>query len=352
MFSETFEEHLERLEMVLQRLHSIGLKLKSSKCHLLQSEVLYLGHKVSADGISNDPDKIVAVQGWLVPNSVKQLRSFLGFASYYRKYVQGFSNIAGPLHDLVTTLNKEIKDRGKIKGAIIKGAFQQRWNETCDEAFNSLKDALTTSSILGYADYTQRFVVETDASYLGLGAVLSQDQNGRRVVIGFASRRLHPPERQYSAMKLEMLALPWDVTSKFPSYLYGGEFVVYTDNNPLKYLRTAKLGAVEQRWAAELAPFNFSVEYRAGRSNASADALSRQTHDTAEELTVNDGDDDVQQICAVSTLLPSEIRDTICTEAVPCLVKTDDESSADLAPKETVALRQTSKMFLWFSREK
>ena len=140
---------------------------------------------------------------------------------------------------------------------------------------------LTTAPIIEYADYTQPFVVETDASHLGLGAVLSQDQNGRRVVVGFASRRLRPPERQYSAMKLEMFALKWAVTSTFRSYLYGGEFV-YTDNNTLKYLRTAKLGAVEQRRAAELAPFNLSVEHRAGRSNANADALSRQTHDTAE----------------------------------------------------------------------
>ena len=144
-------------------------------------------------------------------------------------------------------------------------------------------------------------------------------------------------------MKLEMLALKWAVTSKFRSYLYGGVFVVYTDNNPLKYLWTAKLGAVEQRWAAELAPFNFSVEYRAGRSNANADALSRQTHDTAEEeeLSDNDDDDDVQQICAVhaaSTLLPSEVRGMMCAEAVSCLVKTDDESSADLAPLETVTI--------------
>ena len=308
--------------MVLQRLQSIGLKLKSSKCHFLQSEVLYLGHRVSADGISTDPDQIVAVQGWLVPNTVKQLRSFLGFASYYRKYVKGFSNIAGPLHDLVTMLNKEIKYHGKIKGA-----FQQRWNEICDEAFNSLKVALTTAPILGYADYTQPFVVETDASHLGLGAVLSHDQNGRRVVIGFASRRLRPPERQYSAMKLEMLALKWAVTSKFRSYLYAGTFVVYTDNNPLKYLRTAKLGAVEQRWAAELAPFNFSVEYRADRSNANADALSRQTHDTTDELSDNDNDDDVQQICAMhaaSTLLPSEVRGMMYIEAASCLVKTDE----------------------------
>ena len=195
-------------------MQSIELKRKSSKCHFLQSELLYLGHRVSADGISTDADTIVAVQGWLVPSTVKQLRSFLEFASYYRNYVQGFRNIAGPLHDLVTSLNKEIKDHGKIKGTL-----QQRWNETCDEAFNSLKDALTTVPILGYADYTQPFVVETYASHLGLGAVLSQDHKGRRVVIGFASRRLSPPERQYSAMKLELLALKWAVTSKFRFYL-------------------------------------------------------------------------------------------------------------------------------------
>ena len=121
-----------------------------------------------------------------------------------------------------------------------------------------MKDALTTATIIGYAEYTQPFVVETDVSHIGLGAVLSQDQNGRHIVIGFASRRLRPPERRHSAMKREILALEWVVTSTYRSYLYGG--VVYTNNNPLKYLRTAKLGAVEQRWAAELAPYNLSVE--------------------------------------------------------------------------------------------
>ena len=305
IFSTTFDEHLERLEMILQRLQKIGLKLKTSKCHFLQQQVLYLGHQVSADGIATDPAKIAAVKDWAVPNTIKQLRSFVGFASYYRKYVNGFSSIAGPLHDLVTCLNKEIKERGRFKGT-----FRERWGQDCDKAFALLKETLCSAPILGYADYQKPFVVETDASHLGLGAVLSQDQDGKRVVIAFASRRLRPPEKMYSSMKLEMLALKWAVTTKFRSYLYGGSFVLFTDNNPLKYLKTAKLGAVEQRWAAELAPFNFSIEYRAGRCNGNADALSRQIHDGEFDLSDEGEDDDVQQICAIQascTALPREL---------------------------------------------
>ena len=262
IFSSTFDNHLERVEMVLQRLQKIGLKLKTTKCHFLQQQVLYLGHQVSADGIATDPEKIAAVKDWAVPNTIKQLRSFVGFVSYYRKYVHGFSSIAGPLHDLVTCLNKEIKERGRFKGT-----FRERWGEACNKSFILLKEALCSAPILGYADYDKPFVVENDASHLGLGA-LSQDQEGKRVVIAFASRRLRRPEKMYSSMKLEMLALKWAVTTKSRSYLYGGSFVIYTDNNPLKYMKTAKLGAVEQRWAAELAPFNFTIEYRAGAAMA------------------------------------------------------------------------------------
>ena len=129
--------------------------------------------------------------------------------------------------------------------------------------------------MLGYADYTKPFIVETDASHDGLGAVLSQEQDGKRRVIAYASRRLRPPEKNmqnYSSCKLELLALKWAVTEKFRSYLLGSEFMIYTDNNPLSHLQTAKLGAVEQRWAAALALFNFTIKYRPGRTNGNADA--------------------------------------------------------------------------------
>ena len=143
--------------------------------------------------------------------------------------------------------------------------------------------------MLGYADYTKPFIVETDASHDGLGAVLSQEQDGKRRVIAYASRRLRPPEKNmqnYSSRKLELLALKWAVTEKFRSYLLGSEFVIYTDNNPVSHLQTAKLGAVEQRWAAELALFKFTIKYRPGRANRNADALSRATHSLREsEIT-------------------------------------------------------------------
>lgn len=135
-----------------------------------------------------------------------------------------------------------------------------------------------TSPILGYPDFTKPFVLETDASFQGLGAVLSQDQDSRRVVIAYASRTLKPTERNmnnYSSMKLELLALKWAVTEKFREYLLGSKFDVFTDNNPLCYLETSKVGATEMRWVSQLSQFDFEVKYKSGRKNTNADALSR-----------------------------------------------------------------------------
>ena len=207
---------------------------------------------------------------------MKELRSFLGFASYYRRFVKDFSKIADPLHDLQNRCLHE----AKLKKHLLV-PFPKRWKIVHQQAFDKLKYSLTTAPALGYADFSQPFIVETDASHQGLGAVLSQELQGKRRVIAYASRRLRPTERNmdnYSSMKLEMLALKWAVTDKFRSYLLGSNFTVYTDNNPLKYLQTAKLGAVEQRWASQLASFKFDIVYRSGKSNANADALSRLPH--------------------------------------------------------------------------
>ena len=140
-------------------------------------------------------------------------------------------------------------------------------------------EALTSTPVLGFADYRLPFTVETDASDRGLGAVLTQKQDGHRRVIAYASRGLRGEERNdanYSSMKLETLALKWAITEKFRDYLLGGRFTVYTDNNPLTYFhKKAKLSAVEQRWAAALASFDFNIKYRPGHCNANADGLSR-----------------------------------------------------------------------------
>lgn len=273
VFSQTFQEHLERLETILKRLKNTGLKVKVEKCHLLQSEVKFLGHRVSAEGIGTDPEKISAVKTWPTPSTVKELRSFLGFCSYYRRFIEKFSQVAGPLHDVVNTC---LKENSPTKANQL---FQSSWTLECSQAFELLRDKLTSAPLLGYADFKLPFVVETDASNLGLGAVLYQVQGGKKRVIAYASRRLRGAERNdknYSSMKLELLALKWSVTEKFRSYLLGSKFTVLTDNNPLCHLSTAKLGAIQQRWVSQLAGFDFDVKYRPGRCNSAADALSRQ----------------------------------------------------------------------------
>lgn len=272
VFSTSIAQHLERLEVVLGRLKQEGLKARLEKCAFLQQEVKYLGHVISSRGVATDPDKIKAVAQWPRPSSVTELRSFLGFCSYYRRFVEGFAKLAAPLHKLV----------GEFAGA--KGnwtgkSFSSAWSERCQVSFEGLKQKLTTTPVLVYADFSKPFILEVDASHQGLGAVLSQENEGKVRPVAYASRSLRPTERNmsnYSSMKLEFVALKWAMTEKFREYLLGNKCVVFTDNNPLSHLSSAKLGATEQRWASQLAAFDFEIKYRSGKSNKNADALSRR----------------------------------------------------------------------------
>ena len=275
VFSKSFEEHLQRLEIVFNRLRSHGLKIKPSKCQFFHKEVKYLGHIVSGEGVKVDPDKIAVIKDWKTPESEKELRSFLGLAGYYRKFIKGFSQIASPLH--ATLSKQENKNTGK-KISTKQIPFKKKWNSKCSIAFENLKSCLMSTPILGFPDFRSPFILETDASFDGLGAVLSQQQESGKVVIAYASRSLRPGEKNmsnYSSLKLELLALKWAITEKFRDYLLGSKFAVYTDNNPLSYFKTSKLAANELRWASELAQFDFSIKYRSGKLNRNADSLSR-----------------------------------------------------------------------------
>uniref|UniRef100_A0A8P4KCX1 Gypsy retrotransposon integrase-like protein 1 n=1 Tax=Dicentrarchus labrax TaxID=13489 RepID=A0A8P4KCX1_DICLA len=273
VFSSTVDEHLERLDAVLSRLQQEKLKVKLEKCCFFRTEVNYLGHVISKDGVATDPGKISAVADWSRPTHVTELRSFLGFCSYYRRFVEGFAKIAAPLHRLVAEM---IDSRTKRASRKVIGEL---WTGQCEESFQNLKRRLVSAPVLAFADFSLPFTLEVDASLSGLGAVLSQEQDGKVRPVAYASRALTPSERNmpnYSSMRLEFLALKWAMTEKFRDYLLGQKCVVWTDNNPLSHLNTAKLGATEQRWAAQLAAFDFSIRYRSGRSNANADSLSRQ----------------------------------------------------------------------------
>ena len=169
IFSKTFEEHLERLKMVLKRLREHGLKLKLEKCTFLRRRVTYLGHEVSGTGIAPDPQKIAVVQEWPIPQTVKELRTFLGFASYYRRFIESFAKIAAPLHQLVTIHFIHVVDRPANSGEIkvnkkLLCPFKEKWNQECQKTFDTLREKLTTAPVLGYVDYTKPSIVEADAT--------------------------------------------------------------------------------------------------------------------------------------------------------------------------------------------
>ncbi|XP_065325766.1 uncharacterized protein LOC135932296 [Pelmatolapia mariae] len=281
IFSSTVQQHLERLDVVLGRLQQEGLKAKLAKCAFFQREVRYLGHVISDQGVSTDPSKVEVVANWQSPKTASELRSFLGFASYYRRFVEGFAKLAAPLHRLVAEWGGRKSKKRSEHGVA------ENWTAACAQSFEALKTKLTTAPVLAYADFSLPFILEVDASHGGLGAVLSQEQGGKVRPIAYASRGLRPTERNmlnYSSMKLEFLALKWAMTEKFREYLLGHKCIVYTDNNPLNHLSSAKLGATEQRWAAQLASFDFDLKYRSGRSNTNADVLSRQHPPDLQEI--------------------------------------------------------------------
>lgn len=287
VYSDSFDTHLTHLERVFQKLHQHGLKLQPKKCALFKREVSYLGHIVSPQGVAPNPEKIKAVEDWPPPTTVRQVRSFLGLVGYYRRFIHSFSKVAAPLHALTHGVKQPSSKNQTVE-----------WSPDCQRAFESLKQMLVTAPILAYADYKLPFKLYTDASFEGLGAVLCQVQEGKERVIAYASRTLSPDERNdknYSSFKLELLGLKWAVTEKFKDYLYGNHVDVYTDNNPLVHLNTAGLGAVEQRWVAQLANFDFTLKYRPGKDNSNADALSRRPPEETSSHVMATTEDGVQK---------------------------------------------------------
>ena len=258
----TLNEHMENLELVLQRLSEAGLKLKPAKCCLFKTSISFLGHVVSREGISTDQAKIAEVQNWPQPQSAEEVRSFLGLASYYRRFVPSFAHVASPLHKLCA------KDA------------QFHWDKVCDHAFQQLKLALCSPPTLAFPDvsmHAEPFILDTDASDLAIGGVLSQrDQEGRERVIAYASRCLNARERNYCTTRKEMLALVAFIRH-FRHFLLGRHFVVRTDHHSLKWLQEFRNPEGQlARWQEELQEYDFECIHRPGKQHKNADALSRR----------------------------------------------------------------------------
>ncbi|CAN2387656.1 Reverse transcriptase (RNA-dependent DNA polymerase) [Pristimantis euphronides] len=265
VFGSSFEDHLQKLRQVLGRLRDHGLKIKPNKCQLLQQRIEYLGHVVTPEGVLPAESKVEAIQKWPRPNTLRELRAFLDLAGYYRRFIPKFAHRTEALNELL---------RGTAQGPKTRPIS---WGPRQQEAFEDIKMVLTSAPVLAYARFDSPFLLYTDGSLHGLGAVLSQIQDGKERVIAYGSRSLKETERNpenYSSFKLELLALVWAMTERFAEYLTGAAVTVLTDNNPLAHLENAKLGALEQRWVARLSKYNYQIRFRSGRDNGNADALS------------------------------------------------------------------------------
>jgi hypothetical protein len=259
------EHHFDHIKQVFQTLRDAKLKIKLKKCHFCLPSLNFLGHVVGRGGIKPDPEKIKRIQDFPIPANVSQLRAALGLFGYYRKFIKEFSRHAKPM----TMLLK--KDQ------------PYEWADKQQIAFDYLKGRLTKAPILQYPDFERPFILYTDASKFGLGAVLSQKKEGKEYVIAYASRSTNKSEENYGITDLECLAVVWAV-QHFQHYLFN-HFTIVTDHSALKWLKTCKIPKGKRaRWIMELQQYNFTIEHRAGKSNANADALSRMHEGNTDEM--------------------------------------------------------------------
>jgi len=257
IFTDTFEKHLEVLDDVLGRLTRAGLKLRGSKCEIARTQVKYLGHILNSSGIHVNPAQVEAVKAWPIPTCVKDVESFLGKVNYYNKFIPDYSKVAAPLFAL------------KKKHAV--------WNfdEHCMKAFETLRDAICQAPVLALPNFDLEFILTTDASGYGLGAVLSQNFPEGERPISYSSRTLHDAEWNYSNIEREALAIVWSCLH-FEEYLEGRHFTIYTDHKPLLYLMKKNIDNKRlTNFAMKLCHLTFTIEHRPGPQNVVADALSR-----------------------------------------------------------------------------
>ena len=259
IYSKTWKDHLDHIRVVLEILRKEKLYGKISKCVFGVTEVEYLGHIISQDGVSVDPQKVQAITEWPVPRSKQHVQSFLGLVNYYRRFIRDCSKIAKPLTELTKNTPFE-------------------WNEPQKNSFELLKKAICSVPVLRNFDAALPIYVTTDASQYAIGAVLEQEEQNKRKPVAFASRTLNESEQNYAAHERELLAIV-DAVKWWRAYLHGNSFTIHTDHYPLRYLETQdNLSQRQVRWLERLVSFEFKIIPISGKSNVVADALSRQSH--------------------------------------------------------------------------
>ena len=259
LHAKTWREHIDNLRVLLQWLRTYGLKLNAAKCTWAASHISCLGYIVGKDGVKVDPEKVSAVVSLPTPRSISYVRSFIGMCSYYRAHIPDFARIAAPMQQLT------------------KKNARFEWSAECSSAFEKLKVALTSAEVLRLPNWDLPFILTTDFSLTGLGAVLSQidPKDGQEYAVSYASRALTPSEQRYAPTEGEMLGLVWGI-EKYRYYLYGRKFTVHCDHHALQWIQTARFSNSKvERWALKLQEYQFDVVYKKGMDNTVADCLSR-----------------------------------------------------------------------------
>ncbi|XP_033728208.1 uncharacterized protein LOC117317503 [Pecten maximus] len=257
VFGAGFEEALHSLRLVFMKFRVANLKLKPKKCVLFRREVTFLGHVVSEEGVKCDPEKTKVVQEWPRPANRSEIRSFLGLVGYYRRFVCDSSQLAAPL----TRLTKK--------------NVPFHWDDSCEESYQQLRSALLTTPILSFPQTGGQFILDTDASSFGIGAVLSQVQDGEERVLSYASRTLNTAQQNYCTTKRELLAVVIFLR-QFRHYLFGMKFLLRTDHAPLIWIKNSKdPEGMLARWLSVIETYDCEIRHRAGNKHGNADALSR-----------------------------------------------------------------------------
>ena len=319
IFGKTFEETRERLNEVLARLPTYGLKLKPKKCELFKRQIRFLGRIISNKGIESDPEKLAPVRQWPPPQTPKQAKSFIGFCSYYREFIPRLADLIQPIQELAKLDPREF-----------------RWNVEADKSFVVLKTCLTSPPILAYPQAKGQFILDTDASGIAIAAVLSQMQKGRECVIAYASNLLNKAQRNYCATYRELLAVKHYV-QKFKCFLMGSDFIIRTDHSSLKWLMNFKNAeGILARWLVALTAMGITdsrIVHRPGKMHVNADALSRVPRKCVRE----DCPDCQEMVSTVQSYAP-----LLATELAPDTrenIILHQDNDPDI--RQTISLRKT-----------
>ena len=264
VFCRTEEDHLIWLRVVFEHFQEHGLKLKPSKCHFLWKEITFLGHKVSEEGMKPGEEGLKSIAKMAPPQNYTEIWRFLSATGFFRRFIKNYAHIVRPLNDLLEG------EASKWKAQLVD------LTPEAVEAFDLLKTKSVTAPVLAFANFEKPFLLETDASSCGLGAVLSQKQDDNKYhPVTYASQELKGGEKKYHSSKLEFLALKWAMTDQFKEYLRYRPFTMRTDNNPLTYVMTTpNLDAIGHWWVATMAGYNMTIEYLKGTDNKVADLMS------------------------------------------------------------------------------